>query len=115
VADKMIPPGYLSPAEAAQKLGCSQSTVRRLIARGRMPSTRIPGVRRVFIPVACLDALMGEHPAKPGAEAAASPALAYPAMAKPRASNAPDPRRFGKPPRRRQSKRTGAPGYIKGA
>lgn len=46
---------WISPAEAASRLGVSLSTVWRLIRRGRLDSTRMGGRRRIR--AAVLDAL----------------------------------------------------------
>jgi hypothetical protein len=46
---------YLTPAEAAEKLGVSDVTIRSWMKRGRLPSvTRKVTVEREFVPVAAL-------------------------------------------------------------
>jgi len=42
-----MPRKWLTPAEAAQRLGVSESTVWRLLRRERLPSVKVGGRRRV--------------------------------------------------------------------
>ncbi len=58
-------PRYLTVAEAAAMLGVSLDTVRRRIASGELPATRI-GARVWAIPADGIDQLRGQPKHKPG-------------------------------------------------
>lgn len=54
-------PPYLSPVEAAARLGTSRNTVHRAIARGDLPAVRYG--RLIRIKRADFDAFLDKHPA----------------------------------------------------
>jgi excisionase family DNA binding protein len=51
--------GTYTEAEVAERLGKSQSTVRRWAAEGKLPVINIPGTRRIY-PANAIDRLVGE-------------------------------------------------------
>jgi excisionase family DNA binding protein len=56
----------LTPASAANELGCSRTLVYRLIERGELPGTYVlPGSNRKRIPRSDLDALRQRHLVRP--------------------------------------------------
>jgi hypothetical protein len=92
-AGKETQPEYLTPAQVAAKLGCNISSARRMIGTGAIPSVRLPGLRRVFIPKAGLAAVLS------------APQAAVSSVTGAQAAPAPSAREFGKPPRRRHGGR----------
>lgn len=56
-----VPRLLLRPAEGAEVLGFSRSTMFRLIAQGIIPSITLPGVRGRFVPVEALQTLIAER------------------------------------------------------
>jgi excisionase family DNA binding protein len=47
--ERRLPPVLLSPDEAAKALGVSRSTVKRMIASGELPATKIGRLTRVDV------------------------------------------------------------------
>jgi len=57
--------GLLSLKQAAEALGVSQETARRMVEGGVLTAYRVPGRRRYFVPRAAVEAILrGELEAK---------------------------------------------------
>lgn len=50
-----IPPAMVAPKDAATALGVSLSTIRRMLARGELPSVRVGGQVRIDLSKVCID------------------------------------------------------------
>ncbi|OYO05445.1 helix-turn-helix transcriptional regulator [Enemella evansiae] len=60
---------YGSPVEIAEYLGCTERTVRNLIARGKLPAGRL-GTRSIRIEFSAADNLMTPIPTAGGGQVA---------------------------------------------